>query len=191
MVYINLLPVKEIKQRVQARQQVFLFSFIFVGLIACLVVAGIIHAGIVSGLESDVADLNREKTRYNEVIEQIKKIENDKATLQKRIDIITNLSKQSGLTVRVMDEVAKATPSDRVWLTQFSQQGGSLSLSGMALDDRTVAAYMDSLKASPWIVEVNLSSSTLSRQGNSDLKTFSITCTVAPPTAEDNTQTVK
>ncbi|MDH4317373.1 MAG: PilN domain-containing protein, partial [Desulfobulbaceae bacterium] len=186
MVYINLLPVKEIKQRVQARQQVFLFSFIFVGLIACLVVAGIIHAGIVSGLESDVADLNREKTRYNEVIEQIKKIENDKATLQKRIDIITNLSKQSGLTVRVMDEVAKATPSDRVWLTQFSQQGGSLSLSGMALDDRTVAAYMDSLKASPWIVEVNLSSSTLSRQGNSDLKTFSITCTVAPPTAEDN-----
>jgi len=190
MVYINLLPVKEIKQKVQARQQVFLFSFVFVGLIACLVVAGIIHAGIVSGLETDIADLQKEKKRYNEVIKQIQEIEAQKKTLQTRIDIITNLSKESDLTVRVMDEVASATPSDRVWLTSFSQQGGRLALSGMALDNRTVAAFMDSLKASPWVVDVNLASSTQTKQGNIDLKTFSINCVVAPPAA-DETQTVK
>ncbi|MDH3347341.1 MAG: PilN domain-containing protein [Desulfobulbaceae bacterium] len=191
MVYINLLPVKEIKQRVQARQQVFLFSVVFLGLLACLVFAGVIHQRVVSGLEDDVAKLKLKKKEFNQVIAEIKKIEQDKKLLRTRIDIITRLRKEADLTVRVMDEVAKATPPSRVYINSLSQQGNNLSLSGVALDNRTIASYMDTLKMSPFVNNVELRQATLLAQGGKKLKSFSFACKVSPPPTDDESKTNK
>ena len=95
-----------------------------------------------------------------------------------RIEVINKLKESSSLTVRVLDEVARFTPSDRMWLKTLSQSANTLSLTGMAMDDQTIARYMEDLEKSPFVNNVVLVSSAMENFAERQLKTFSISCTV-------------
>lgn len=181
MVHINLLPVRQIKEKAAARQQLttaFLCLFL---LLAVLGVAGFFQASKATALQNDIATLNKEKQRHAATLRLIKKLEKDKDLIEKRIAIIKQLKKSSSLTVHILDEAANITPADRMWLTSLTQSGGSLTLAGMALDNRTIAKYMEDLKASPYITSVNLASSSLKSYAGRNLKAFSLSCGVAVP----------
>lgn len=181
MVRINLLPVREIKRRVQAKQQLTFFTLALLGLLVFLGLAGFLQASKASRLQQDLTKIKQEKQRYAKVLKQIKQLEKDKNLLEKQIDIIHKLKAESSLTVHVLDEVANRTPSKRMWLTSLSQNGNTLKLKGMALDNRTIASYMENLKESPYIKTVNLANSSLKSFAGRNLKSFSLTCTVGVP----------
>jgi len=130
--------------------------------------------------------LTQNLNKYPEVdfsvsVGDIKKLEKDKALIEKRIAIIKQLKKTSSLTVHILDEVANVTPSDRIWLTSLTQSGSALKLAGMALDNRTIAQYMEDLKTSPYISNVNLASSSLKSYAGRNLKAFSLSCSTGVP----------
>ena len=83
-----------------------------------------------------------------------------------------------------MDEVASLTPPQRMWLTKLNQTGAGLKLSGMALDNQTVAKYMDDLENSQYIQNVSLVSASMEKFAERDLKLFSISCSVGMPNSE-------
>ena len=184
MVHINLLPVREIQRRLKARRQIINF---LVGLVCLLVALGGVsyYQGMQADqLRSELARLKQEKQKYSRILAKIKKLEKDKALLEKRIGIIKQLKKSSSLTVHILDEIAHITPSKRMWLTSLSQSGENLQLTGMALDNRTIAKYMEDLKKSPYIKSVSLTSSSLKPYAGRDLKSFSLTCTIGMPEEE-------
>jgi type IV pilus assembly protein PilN len=183
MVYINLLPIREIKRRAKAIQQLTVFSFCFATVLVLLALVGFYQASIASQLQKDITSLQAEKNRYNEILAQIQKLEEDKKLIENKIAVIKELKKSSALTVRVLDEVANLTPTKRLWLTTLNQSGTSLQLNGMALDNQTLAGYMDALKSSEYIDEVNLVSSSQQQFAGSNLKSFALTCTVTIPGA--------
>jgi len=185
MVYINLLPIREIKRRANAVRQLTLFAFVLAAVLIAVGIVGVYQKSIASQLQKNIAELNKEKQHYNQVLEQIKKLEEDKKEIENRIAVIKALKKSSALTVRVLDEVASLTPTKRVWITSLNQSGSSLQLNGMALDNQTVAGYMESLKSSKYITDVNLVSSSQSAYAGRNLKSFSLSCVIAvPDTAE-------
>jgi type IV pilus assembly protein PilN len=59
----------------------------------------------------------------------------------------------------------------------------------MALDDQTIAQYMDDLEASRYIKNVHLANTKMDRYADRNLKSFSISCVVgfekAPATPPD------
>ncbi len=181
MVHINLLPVREIKRRLKARRQIINF---IIGLL-CLFVAlgGVAYLQVsrAGQLRAELAQLKKEKQKYNKILAKIKKLEQDKALLEKRIAIIRQLKKSSSLTVHILDEIANITPTKRMWLTSLAQTGNTLQLTGMALDNRTIAKYMEDLKKSPYIKSVSLTSSSLKPYAGRNLKAFSLTCTIGMP----------
>jgi len=181
MVRINLLPVREIKRRIQAKQQIIFFALALIGLLVFLGLAGFLQTSKANRLHQDLIKIKQEKQRYARVLRQIKKLEKDKNLLEKQIDIIHKLKAESSLTVHVLDEVANRTPTKRMWLTSLSQNGNTLKLTGMALDNRTIAGYMESLKKSPYIKTVNLANASLKTFAGRNLKSFSLTCTVGVP----------
>lgn len=181
MVYINLLPVREIKKRIKAIQQLTLFGVIFLGILAVIGVFWFYQTNIVSGLASEITSLNAEKKRYNEILAQIAKLEEDKKLIESKIAVINELQKTKALTVHILDEVARLTPSKRIWLTSLDQDGMSLRISGMALDNQTIAKYMETLKTSDYISEVNLLNTTLSVFAGRNLKSFMLSCSLALP----------
>lgn len=183
MVYINLLPIREIKRRARAIQQLTAFAVCFAAVLVLLGMVGFYQASVASQLQKDITSLEAEKKRYNDILAQIQKLEADKKEIENKIAVINELKKSSALTVRVLDEVARLTPTKRVWLTTLTQSGTSLQLSGMALDNQTLAGYMDTLKSSDYIEEVNLVSSSQQQFAGSNLKSFALTCTISIPGA--------
>jgi type IV pilus assembly protein PilN len=185
MVYINLLPIREIKRRTNAIRQLTLFAFVLVAVLVALGVVGIYQKTIASQLQKNIAELNKEKQHYNQVLDQIKKLEEDKKEIENRIAVIRELKKSSALTVRVLDEIANLTPTKRIWLTSLNQSGTSLQLNGMALDNQTIAGYMEELKTSKYISDVNLVTSSQSAYAGRNLKSFTLSCVISiPDTAE-------
>lgn len=183
MVYINLLPIREIKRRDRAIKQLTAFAVCLAAVLAVLGMVGFYQASIASQLQKDITSLEAEKKSYNAILEQIKKLEEDKKLIESKIAVIKELKKSSALTVHVLDEVANLTPTKRVWLTTLNQSGASLQLAGMALDNQTLAGYMDALKSSEYIEEVNLVSSSQQQVAGSNLKSFSLTCSISIPGA--------
>jgi type IV pilus assembly protein PilN len=119
MVYINLLPIREIKKRIKAIQQLSLFGVIFVCLLAAIGAFWFYQANIVSGLANQITSLNAEKQRYQKILAEIAQLEKDKKLIENKIAVINELQKTKALTVHVLDEIAKLTPSKRMWLTSL------------------------------------------------------------------------
>ena len=182
MLKINLLPIRQLRQHAKARNEVFGFVTIFVLLLVILGTTTMLQINKATAIQAETTRLNQEKQTYDTILAEIKKLEADKKELENKISIIKKLKQESSLTVHVLDEVSRKMDSTRMWLTTLDQQGTSLSLTGIALDNKTIAEFMDSLDASPYISAVNLSDSSLTKVAGQDLKAFSIQCTVGSPT---------
>jgi Tfp pilus assembly protein PilN len=72
-----------------------------------------------------------------------------------------------------------AIPKDRFWLQSIQERKGSLSLSGTAMDNDTVALFMTNLEKSPQITSVDLQGTTLQNlaQYKLNVSNFSLICT--------------
>ena len=184
MLRINLLPIRQLKKRAKARNQILGFVMIFLAVLVVLGFVGFIQVGQIQNVQASIADLKREEQRLAPIIREVDRLTKQKEELQNKIDIIKKLRRESSLTVHIMDEVAKIIDNDRMWLNTFSQSGGSLELTGIALDNQTIAQFMDALKESSYILSVRLSSSTMSQVGNRNFKSFSLSCQVGFPQAE-------
>lgn len=181
MLRINLLPVRQLKKRAKARYQIFSALLAFLTFLAILGFIGFFQTQKVTALNESIASIEKEKKSYQPILNKIKKIEATKKELERKTAVIEKLKADSSLTVRVLDEVANIIDNERMWLLTLNQQGGSLALSGMALDNQTVAQFMDNLKLSPFITSVNLSNSSLKQVAGRDLKSFSLRCAVSQP----------
>ena len=181
MLKINLLPVRQLKRRAKAKKQITTVFLFFLLLLAMLAAVGFIQAQKISSLQDEISTLTAEKNSYSKTLREIDKLKKDKLELQRKTDIIKKLKTDSSLTVRVVDEVANTIDNQRMWLTSLHQQRSSLKLSGIALDNQTVAQFMDSLKASPFVNSVTLTNSSLKIISGRNLKSFELTCSVAQP----------
>lgn len=181
MLRINLLPVRQLKKRAKARNQLISFGMIFCAVLVVLAFFGMLQKGKIDTVQAAIAELNMEQKRLAPIIREVDELEKKKKDLQNKIDIIKKLRRESSLTVHVLDEVANIIDTNRMWLTVLTQQGSSLQLKGTALDNQTVAQFMEELKKSPYIRDVTLVSSTLNKVGNRDFKSFGLSCVVQFP----------
>ncbi|MCI5207333.1 MAG: pilus assembly protein PilN [Candidatus Electrothrix sp. ATG2] len=181
MIRINLLPVRQMKQRTQAIRQLALSGVVIIGtLVVLLLGAGFLSAKV-SGLEKKIADLTAQKKELQKTLDLINELEKKKELVEQQITIVHDLQKKSQLTVRILDDVARTTPHERMWLADLTQGAGSLKLNGMALDNRTIANYLEKLKESPYISNVTLGSTSLSKYEGRNLKKFSLSSSVTLP----------
>lgn len=181
MLRINLLPIRQLKKRAKAHNQIL--SFIILLAFLCFILGGVgfLQLTKISNAKTSIAKLEREKQRYAPILAEMTQLENSKKNLENRIAIIKKLERDSSVTVHILDEVAKKVDSKRMWLNSLKQQGVNLSLTGIALDNRTIAQFMDALKKSPYIGNVNLSNASLTKVSGRDLKSFSMACSIISP----------
>ena len=181
MLRINLLPIRQLKKRAKAKNEIAIFGVVFLCLIVVLIFIGLIQGHKISAIESTIAKLTQEQQKLTPEIAAVDRLKKDKMELERKISIIHNLKAESSLTVHILDEIANAVDNSRMWLTSLSQQGGTLTLTGIALDNQSVAQFMDTLKKSPFVQSVELSNSSLKKIADRNLKEFSLTCAIAAP----------
>lgn len=184
MLKINLLPVRQLKKRAKAKKQIFGMLFLFFVVLALIASAGVWQIQNINQLNKKITALQKDKDSYTPTLNKIAKLKKDQEEFTRRIKIIDKLKTDSSLTVRIVDEIASRIDNQRMWLDSLHQQETSLRLSGVALDNQTIAQFMDKLKDSPFVQEVSLASSSLKIVSGKNLKHFELNCNVAQPAKE-------
>lgn len=151
MILINLLPVRRLKKRAKTRTEVFVVGAAFVVLCTVLLGATLLMSMNVKQTINEVARLEAKKKSYDSTLKEIKRLEKQKEQLFVKIEAIKKLKSQSQVSVHLLDEIAKVTPANSLWLNSLKQTGATISLDGVALDNTTVAEYMKKIEASPFL----------------------------------------
>ncbi|MBU0944286.1 MAG: PilN domain-containing protein [Proteobacteria bacterium] len=181
MLRINLLPIRQLKKRAKARNQIASFIALLVLLFLILGTVAFLQITKTTSIENSISELKKETATYAPILAEMKRLEQVKKDLENKINIIKALKRDSSITVHILDEVANKVDNKRMWLESLKQQGPSLLLTGTALDNRTIAQFMDALMESPYITAVDLSNASLKNVSGRDLKSFSLACSIASP----------
>lgn len=191
MIRINLLPIKQIKQKALLRQQLAGLACLFLLVLVAIAAVHQWQVSNITSLQGSIASLNKEKNTYNKTIKRINELKKTKQRLDAKINAIARLKEKSSLAVHIIDEVATHTPQDRMWLTSLTQSGSTLSLQGVALDNATIAQYMQSMEDSPYFQNAELVNSSLTDVSGQKLKSFSMTITIVVPKEKANEEPAK
>jgi type IV pilus assembly protein PilN len=185
MIRINLLPIRQIKKKKKLQKEVAGFGIIVAVLVIALVFFSMGLTMKVEALQQKIKDLNSTKKEYNQIIAEIKQLEKTQELLEKKISVIRDLKRNTQINVRVLDELASVTPSERLWLNSLQHSGGRLVISGVALDNSTIAQFMERLTRSAYFADADLASSTATVIGGNKLQSFSLTIKVVNPAPAD------
>jgi type IV pilus assembly protein PilN len=181
MIRINLLPVRHIRKKQRLLKEVAGFGLVLIVLAITLTLFGMSLARQVETLQQQISALNVRKASFNKMLAEIKQMEKDKDLLEKKVAAIRQLKKSSQISVRVLDELASRTPTQRLWLESLNHSPGKLVIKGVALDNATIAQYMDQLAASPYFADPDLAGTSLKEIAGNQLKSFSLTVVIVQP----------
>ena len=187
MIRVNLLPVKELMVAMRRRRELTICGIV-------LGIAGLILVALFSQQYYQLTSLNSELTRLRSEIQALNTKVKQVGDLQDRIKeftakhkVITDLNRKKAGPVGVMQSLADATPP-RLWLTEFKEIGGKLTINGMAADNQTVADFLKALAGYPYFRDVELVETAQSTQDAGPYKRFAIRSLVSylpQPQAEE------
>lgn len=114
-----------------------------------VVLAGTIYfhttvSGRISKLDADIGKANADIARLKKEIGEVEKFKARKAELQKKVDIISNLQKGRTGPVRHFDALSAAIP-EKCWIDTLGVKDEKVTLSGVALNNYTIANFMTAL----------------------------------------------
>ncbi len=196
MIRINLLPFRAARKRENIRQQIS----VYIGtVILALLVIGFLSIqkiGQASDKKAEEESLKSEIVSYQKEIEELKAVEKKTKEVKIKLDVIKELEKGKTGPVLLLADVADSVPKGKLWLRSYSEKKGSLSLTGTAMDNETVALFMSNLEKTQQITTVDLESAEQRDipQYNIKVSDFVLKCGTlaeAKPTAKKGTTAKK
>ena len=182
MARINLLPWRA--ERRAQRQKEF-FAMLGLSALAAVVLAFLIiswHGAQIDGQNERNNYLKTQISTLDQQIAEIEKLDEQKARLLARKEVIEQLQANRSQMVHLFDSLVRTIP-DGVVLTSIKQEGQKLTLEGRSQSNARVSTYMRNLEGSGWMTRPELSIIE-ARGGDAGLPfTFRLTVTLANPNA--------
>ena len=181
MIRINLLPFRAARKKENIRRQVSVFALSLVLVVIVAAWFNYFLAGKVSTLEKKISDTKAQVEKYNKINKEIAEIKKKLAILNKKIEVIKTLDLTRQAPVKLLDDMSRLIVDKQMWLTGIQEKNGSIRVTGIALDNPTVAEYMTRLESAKQYRNVKLVSinQDQSVQGLT-LKRFDIRFNTAP-----------
>lgn len=181
MIRINLLPFRSDRKKENVRRQVSLFLLSLVLLLLVAFYYNFVLNAKIGNLDKKIETANAELKKYNKINREIARIKKNLENLRKKMAVIVQLESDRHAPVILMDTLTQVLVAKRMWFTQMSVQEKSVKISGIALDEKTVADFMVRLQNCGLFSNVELK--TIKRQTvqKSNLKSFQIICTKLAP----------
>lgn len=155
MIRINLLPVKAAQKKEKLRGQlVVAFATVLVTVALC-VVAYLQLLNWVQAASEDVDKKKLEISKLMKTIGEVNQFKKRQEDLRAKLDILDKLEKSRSGPVLLLDELYKAMP-EKLWLESFKESGGKANISGMGVNEETVALFMRNLDMSNQFSNVSL-----------------------------------
>lgn len=182
MIQINLLPRRAKRRKVTHRQ---IFLGYVVSLALALIVIGVIwilQRNEISDLQGRLARVEEEVRQYAKYEALLKEVTQKKQVIDKKREIIKDLQRDRDTLVRLMGLISAEIPADKIWLERLVQSANAMTLSGVAMNNESIAEFMRNLESSPYITRgtVNLTHSRQTLISNMKLREFQITYQYVP-----------
>jgi len=148
-------------------------------IVPALVLAGTFYfhttvTGKIDRLNADIQKANADIERLKREIGEVEKFKVRKAELQKKVDIISNLQAGRVGPVRYFEAISAAIP-EKCWIDQLTIQSDKVTLSGVALNNHTIANFMTALGQSGRFRDVVLGSAERTTVMSTKLVKFNLT----------------
>lgn len=174
MIRINLIREKR-KRRKEFNLDVLYLLF------PVLVIAGVLlfHrsvAGRIGDLNANIGKAQAEVARLKKEIGEVEAFKARKAELQQKVDVISNLQKGRKGPVIVFEALSASIP-EKCWIDRLTLKGNQVQLSGIALNNYTIANFMTALGQSGRFQNVVLGSAEQTTVSKVKLVKFSLTFT--------------
>lgn len=155
MARINLLPWRE--ELRQERQRQFMMSLLLTSILGVVLVflVGMIFDQAIQRQEVRNQTIRAEISRLEAQIRRIEELEETRARLLSRKQVIERLQASRSLTVEMLDQMAKSIPVG-VTLNSIEQQGMNVTLSGTSQSNARVSAYLQALADNDLFVDPDL-----------------------------------
>jgi len=178
MIRINLLPVREWRKKEEVRQQISIYLLSIVLLLCIFLGIAITIQQKVEAKQDKLTNLQTQIVKLNKIKTDINKINIAKKRIKERFNIIEKLQANRQITVKLLDQLITVIPIDRLSLTHISFKNRSLHVSGIALDNHTVALYMKRLENIPMFQTVELLNTQRRNINGHDLMAFRLNISI-------------
>ena len=171
MIRVNLLPVREVEAEAGRRQETRLVGLCMVLVVAMLGAIEVWSRMALAPLKTEQAKLQAEIVALETKTKELSKLETERKDLEEKLKTIATLQAKKIGPVQVLADLSDAAP-DQVWLLEFKETGGLATITGLGLDDQTIADFMRHLAASRYFDGVDLVETTQAQQDGVQLKRF-------------------
>jgi type IV pilus assembly protein PilN len=176
MIRINLLPFRSNRKKENIRRQLSVF-------VLSLILTVVAIFGVNMYLGSEIDDLGRritttqaELVKYEKINKEIEEIKKKLDNLNKKLAVIRDLEANRYEPVRLLDTLSQVMIEKRMWYTALDMKADLVNISGVAMDDKTVADFMLRLEGSGLFSAVNLKTLKQVEVQKTTVKSFEIAC---------------
>jgi len=156
MIKVNLFPFRaaRIKENIRRQVTIYLLSMIFLILASSYFYLDLNNK--VNTLREERDAKQKELDSFKDTNIKIVALKKTIADVEVKLKTIKRLEKGKTGPVKLLDDIAMSVPEDKLWLTTLKEQKGTLILNGTAMDNETVADFMDRLQNTESINSVQL-----------------------------------
>jgi type IV pilus assembly protein PilN len=134
-------------------------------------------------LDGDIVKAEADIVRLKKEIGEVEKFKVRKAELQKKVDIISSLQANRTGPLTVFEALSASMP-EKCWIESLKIEGRKVSVSGMALNNNTIANFMTALGQSGRFQDVLLGSADAATYLDAKLVRFNLTFQTVDNTAQ-------
>lgn len=178
MIRINLLPVREIKAEFGRRQELIIAGTSLGLTLAVVLGVYLFQLYRAGALDKELAGLRKEIEALNIQTKEVAHLEKNVGELKEKLKAIGELGGKKTVPVQFMESLTSTVPAN-LWLTEFREAGGSLTLTGLAIDNQTIADFLKALSSSPYFKSVDLVEAVQLEQDGISIKKFTLKSTLS------------
>jgi len=183
MIRINLLPFRATRKKENIRRQVSIFLLSLAFMLIILFYFNFSLSSKIGNLSTKIKDAKSDLGKYDKINKEIAEIKKKLDNLKKKIAVMHSLEANRFAPIRLMDTMTQTIVTKRMWFTRLQSKDQRVNITGVALDNTTVADFMVRLENSGLFKEVDLKTlkRAKSKKGaTSRFVNFSVICTKKP-----------
>ena len=187
MARINLLPWRAERRKLRQKEFMTMLGVSALGAVLLSFLIVNYYNRQIDGENARIAFVKDQIAKVDQQITEIELLDQKKAKLLARKDVIEQLQANRSQMVHLFDSLVRTIP-DGVVLTSLKQEGDKLTLEGRSQSNARVSTYMRNLEGAGWMTKPELSIIQAQDSGDPGLPyTFKLTVTLANPNAPKDT----
>jgi type IV pilus assembly protein PilN len=171
MIKINLFLTRKEKKKMGAKRETFVFLFSVILLILFLFAVYWLMDQTINSTRAQIADTKNQIAHHKTLLMEVEKYKELHRTYQDRLNAIETLRKERAVAAKVLDELSVGKP-EKLQFESMKKEGPRVGVDGVALDDETVANFMDNLRKSQLFRNIDLVVTEQIEQSKIKLKKF-------------------